>query len=86
MTIENLDTLTELFTRLLERQSDSRRLDPQYIIQLQGQVEESLGLLNDVIDELRIIDPQSVSTLKSLTLQIFDEDSDPSQSPNSIDL
>jgi|GEM_PF-3544260 len=74
MTIENLNSLEELFAKLREhRQIKSSSLDPQRIIQLQGQLEESLGLLNDVIEELRIIDPESVSILKSLTLQIFDE-------------
>ena len=75
MTTDQLNTLKELFNKLLDRyRNDPHDLDPHYLNQLQGQVEESLELLNDVIDELRIIDPQSINTLKSLTLQIFDGD------------
>ena len=74
MTTDQLNTLKELFNKLLDcHQKDPHNIDTYYINQLQG-VEESLGLLKDVIDELRMIDPQSVNNLKSLTLQIFDED------------
>ena len=75
MTTENLNTLKELFAQLLDRQGDSSNLDPRYINQLQG-VEESLGLLKDVIDELRRTYPRSLTTLKSVTLQMFDDESE----------
>lgn len=75
MTTEDFDRVEELFAQLLDRyQSESTSSNPHYLSQLQGQVEESLGLLNDAIEELRTIDPESVCTLKSLTLKIFDEE------------
>ena len=75
MTSENTHQLNELFAKLIVRdRHDLISSNFQHINQLQGQVEESLDLLNDAIEELRTIDPESVCTLKSLTLQIFDEE------------
>ena len=75
MTSENIDELKELFAKLHQHNQTKRNsLNPQHIVQLQGQAEESLGLLNDVIEELRIIDPKLVDALKSAILQIFDGD------------
>lgn len=72
MKTENLTTLEELFTDLINNNHlESYGLNSQQVIQLQGQIEEGLGLLNDAIDELQTIDPESVATLKALITQTF---------------
>ena len=77
MNSKNLTTVEELFTELIDNHHlASSGLNSQQVIQLQGQVEESLGLLSDVVDELRAISPAAADTVKSLTLQIFECDSD----------
>ncbi|MEL7407815.1 MAG: hypothetical protein AAFN00_12765 [Cyanobacteria bacterium J06558_2] len=74
----NYQTVAELFTDLINDHGlATNNLNPQLILQLQGQMEESLGLLNDVVDELRTIAPESIPALKSLTLQIFENDLKP---------
>ncbi|MGH2414996.1 MAG: hypothetical protein ACRDEA_15160 [Microcystaceae cyanobacterium] len=40
---------------------------------LQGQVVEALGLLKDVVDELRSVDPEAIATIKAAVLHIFDK-------------
>lgn len=72
MEAENTPALEELFTELIDNNLENSGLTAQQMVQLQGQVEESLELLNDVVDELRQIDPQAVAAIKSLALQIFD--------------
>ena len=73
MVTKNIPTLEELFTELINNHNlESSGLNSQQVVQLQGQIEEGLGLLNDVIDELRTIDPEAVSAIKALTLQIFE--------------
>lgn len=73
MKTDNLTTVEELFTKLVNENPNSQDLDNKLIVQLQGQIEESLGLLNDVVDELRAIAPEALPPLKSLTLKIFDQ-------------
>lgn len=80
METENFTTLKELFAELIDNHNfASSGFNPQEILQLQGQIEESLGLLNDVVEELRDISPDTVSTIKTLTLQIFEGDSESSE-------
>ncbi len=80
METEKFTTLEELFTELIDDPNfASSGFNSQQILQLQGQVEESLGLLNDVVEELRDIAPGTVSTIRTLTLQIFEEDSESSK-------
>lgn len=80
METENFTTLEELFAELIDDPNfASSGLNSQQILQLQGQIEESLGLLNDVVEELRDIAPDTVSTIRTLTLQIFEEDSESSE-------
>ncbi len=80
METEKLTTLKELFTELIDNPNfASSGFNSQQILQLQGQVEESLGLLNDVVEELRDIAPGTVSAIRTLTLQIFEEDSESSK-------
>ena len=56
MKAENFTKLEELFTELINNHDlKPYDLNSQQVLQLQGQVEESLGLLNDVIDELQTI-------------------------------
>ena len=77
METEKFTTLEELFAKLIDDPNfASSGFNSQQILQLQGQVEESLGLLNDVVEELRDIAPGTVSTIRTLTLQIFEEDSE----------
>ena len=77
MNSKNLTTLEELFAELIDNYDlASYGLSSQQVVQLKGQVEESWGLLSDVVDELRAISPAAVDTIKSLTLQIFECDSD----------
>ena len=77
MNTKNSTILEELFAELINNHNlASYNWNSQQVIQLQGQVEESLGLLSDVVDELRIISPAAVDTIKFLTLQIFECDSD----------
>ena len=73
METKNPTTLEELFTKLINNNDlESYGWNSQQVVQLQGQIEEGLGLLNDVIGELRTIDPEAVSAIKALTLQIFE--------------
>ncbi len=66
-----------LFAELINNHNlESYGLNSRQVFQLQGQLEESLALLNDVVDELRPISPEAVATIKSLTLQIFECDSE----------
>jgi len=77
MSTDNFNKLQKLFSQVRDRHlQEPNKLNPEYITQLEGQVEESLDLLNDVIEELRTIDPESIHTLKSLTLQIFDRENE----------
>ncbi len=77
MNSKNLTTLEELFAELIDNHDlASYGLSPQQVVQLKGQVEESWGLLSDVVDELRAISPAAADTIKSLTLQILECDSD----------
>jgi len=77
METEKLPTLEELFTELINSHNlESHGLNYQHIVQLQGQAEEGLGLLNDVVEELRDLSPQAVATIKTITLQIFDDESE----------
>ena len=74
MTTDNITTIEELFTELINNPDlETYGLTPQLVMQLQGQVEESLGLLNDVVDELRGFSPEAVPALKSITLRIFED-------------
>lgn len=77
MKTENLTTIEELFAELINENPNSKELNTKLIVQLQGQVEESLGLLNDVVEELRTIAPEALPPLKSLTLKIFEGESEP---------
>ncbi len=80
MKTENSTTLEELFTELINNQDlESYGLTPQLVMQLQGQVEESLGLLNDVVDELREFSPEAVTAIKSITLEIFEGNNESEQ-------
>ncbi|MGK7896122.1 MAG: hypothetical protein AB4372_21540 [Xenococcus sp. (in: cyanobacteria)] len=73
MTTDNRITLKKLFTKLIDDNDlQSYGLNSQQILQFQGQIEESLGLLKDVVDELQTIDPETVSVIKALTLEIFE--------------
>lgn len=77
MKTENCTSVAELFTELVNNNDlETQGLNPQLVIQLQGQVEESLGLLNDVVEELRTIAPEAVVSIKALTLKIFEYDSE----------
>lgn len=74
MKTDNITTIEELFTELINNPDlETHGLSPQLVMQLQGQVEESLGLLHDVVDELREFSPDTVSALKSITLRIFED-------------
>ena len=70
---EDIAILEELFAKSIEcEDSATHSLSTRQMVQLQGQIEESLDLLNDAVEELREIDPQAVTTIKLLTLKIFD--------------
>ena len=74
---ESITVLEELFAELIRNHNfESQGLNAQQLIQLQGQTEESLELLNDVVEELRLISPKTVATIKSITLKIFECDSE----------
>lgn len=72
MDTENFTTVEKLFAELVKNNPKSKDVDFNLIAQLQGQFEDSLGLLNDVVDELREIAPEAIVPLKSLTLKIFE--------------
>ncbi|MEM7594316.1 MAG: hypothetical protein AAF383_22870 [Cyanobacteria bacterium P01_A01_bin.83] len=76
MDAKNITTLEELFAELNKHNAESPSIDPLLLSQLQGQAEESLGLLDDVVSELRIISPEAVNIIQCLTLQIFECDSE----------
>lgn len=72
MDTESFATVEKLFAELVKNNPKSKDVDSNLMAQLQGQVEEGLGLLNDVVDELREIAPEALVPLKSLTLKIFE--------------
>ena len=73
MTTDDRIILEELFIKLINSNDlESHGLNSQQVVQFQGQIEESLGLLKDVIDELQTIDPEAVAEIKALTLKIFE--------------
>jgi hypothetical protein len=49
--------------------SGIEKLDPQ----LQGQLVEALGLLKDVVDEMRVVAPEAIADIKAAVWQIFEE-------------
>lgn len=75
MKTEKFTTVEEIFAELKNNHNlESYDLNAQQINQLQGQVEEGLGLIADVLEELRPISSETVDLIKSLTLKIFDAD------------
>lgn len=77
MKTDNSTTLEGLFTELISNSDlETDGLTPQLVMQLQGQVEEGLGLLHDVVDELREFSPEAVSVLKSITLRVFEDNNE----------
>ena len=75
MKTEKFTTVEEIFAELKNNHNlESYDLNAQQINQLQGQVEEGLGLIADVVEELRPISSETVDLIKSLTLKIFDAD------------
>ncbi|ACK70821.1 hypothetical protein PCC7424_2400 [Gloeothece citriformis PCC 7424] len=59
----------------IEQLIATKRQEAQKLTQLQGQVVEALGLLKGIVDELNTVDPNAIATVKTATLQIFDNGS-----------
>ncbi|MGH2413926.1 MAG: hypothetical protein ACRDEA_09600, partial [Microcystaceae cyanobacterium] len=66
--LKTLNSEIESYEQLIAH----KREEAQQLAQLQGQVVEALGLLKDVVDELRLVDPEAIATLQAAVLQIFD--------------
>ena len=47
------------------------KLEDKQLIQLQGQVVEALGLLEDAVETLKTLEPKTVETIFSAVLTIF---------------
>jgi len=70
--LKNLDSEIESYEQLIAQ----KREEVQKLTQLQGQVVEALGLLNSLVDELRIVDPAAIATIQAAALQIFNNGSE----------
>ncbi|WP_013320999.1 hypothetical protein [Gloeothece verrucosa] len=69
--LKHLNSEIETYEQLIA----SKREEAQKLTQLQGQVVEALGLLKGIVDELNTVDPNAIATVKTATLQIFDNGS-----------
>ena len=49
-----------------------KKREAEQILQLQGQVVEALGLLKDVVDTFKTLEPKAVETIFSAVLTIFE--------------
>ena len=49
-----------------------KKREAEQLVQLQGQVVEALGLLKDVVDSLKTMEPKAVETIFSAVLTIFE--------------
>ena len=49
-----------------------KKREAEQLVQLQGQVVEALGLLKDVVDTLKTMEPKAVETIFSAVLTIFE--------------
>ena len=78
--LKNLSSEIETYEQLITQ----KRAEVEKLSQLQGQVVEALGSLKGVVDELSLVDPEAISIIQNVALQIFDNNHESQQNLTTI--
>ena len=78
--LKNLSSEIETYEQLITQ----KRAEVEKLSQLQGQVVEALGSLKGVVNELSLVDPQAISIIQNVALQIFDNNHESQQDLTTI--
>jgi hypothetical protein len=78
--LKNLSSEIETYEQLITQ----KRAEVEKLSQLQGQVVEALGSLKGVVDELSLVDPEAISIIQNVALQIFDHNHESQQDLTTI--
>lgn len=66
--LKHLNSEIESYEQLIA----TKREEAQKLAQLQGQVVEALGILKNIVDELRTVEPEAITTIQTAARQIFE--------------
>jgi hypothetical protein len=78
--LKNLSSEIETYEQLITQ----KRAEVEKLSQLQGQVVEALGSLKGVVNELSLVDPEAISIIQNVALQIFDNNHESQQDLTTI--
>jgi hypothetical protein len=78
--LKNLSSEIETYEQLITQ----KRAEVEKLSQLQGQVVEALGSLKGVVNELSLVDPEAISIIQNVALQIFDNNHESQQNLTTI--